>query len=42
MGRLAQLAVHVDVVGRPAGLELRLPDVAVRSIATSSHVEDAE
>jgi len=42
MGRLAQLAVHVDVVGRPAGLELRVPDIAGALDRHELHVEDAD
>jgi hypothetical protein len=42
MGRLAQLAVDVDVVARPTGLDLRKPDVGAALDRDDSHVEDAE
>ena len=42
MGRLVLLAVHVDVVGRPACLNLRMPDVAVALDRNDSDVEDTE
>jgi hypothetical protein len=42
MGCLAELAVDVDVVARPTGLDLRKPDIAVALDPDHSHVEDAE
>ena len=42
MGRLAPLAVHVDVVARPTGLEPRVPDVAVALDRSDSDIEDPE
>jgi hypothetical protein len=42
MGRLAQLAVHVDVVGSSAGVDPRLPDLPVALDRSDVHVEDAE